>query len=66
MHLLQLFLTLRLASVHADQAAELYNATNQFNPHEARAARKKAKKQQKRTSGEAYDFAEAFGAKAAV
>lgn len=52
--------------VHADQTAELYNAPNQFNPHEARASKKKAKKQQKRASGEAYDFAEAFGAKAAV
>ena len=52
--------------VHADQTAQLYTASNQFNPHEARAAKKKAKKQQKRVSGEAYDFAEAFGAKAAV
>lgn len=55
-----------MACVLADQTAQLYNASNQFNPHEARAAKKKAKKQQKRTSGEAYNFAEAFGAKAAV
>ncbi|KAL3143308.1 hypothetical protein ABBQ38_002148 [Trebouxia sp. C0009 RCD-2024] len=54
------------AKQSADQTSQLYTASNQFNPHEARAAKKKAKKQQKRTSGEAYDFAEAFGAKAAV
>lgn len=51
---------------NADQTAELYNASGQFNPHAARALKKKAKKQQKRSSGDAYDFAEAFGAKAAV
>jgi len=51
---------------NADQTAELYNASGQFNPHAARALKKKAKKQQKRASGDAYDFAEAFGAKAAV
>lgn len=56
----------QVAFAHADQAAQLYAASNQFNPHEARAAKKKAKKQQKRASGEAYDFAEAFGAKTAV
>lgn len=50
----------------SDQTAELYNASGQFNPHAARALKKKAKKQQKRSSGDAYDFAEAFGAKAAV
>ncbi len=52
--------------VAADQTTELYSASGQFNPHAARASKKKAKKQQKRSSGEAYDFAEAFGAKAAV
>ncbi len=51
---------------NADQTAELYNASGQFNPHAARALKKKTKKQQKRASGDAYDFAEAFGAKAAV
>lgn len=50
----------------ADQTTELYSASGQFNPHAARASKKKAKKQQKRSSGDAYDFAEAFGAKAAV
>lgn len=57
-----------LCGVDADQSqeAELYSAPAQFNPHAARASKKKAKKQQKRSSGDAYDFAEAFGAKAAV
>ena len=54
------------SSADHKQTAELYSAANQFNPHDARAAKKKAKKQQKKASGDAYDFAEAFGAKIAV
>ena len=50
----------------ADQNAELYSAPGQFNPKAAKASKKKAKKQKKQASGDAYDFAEAFGTKAAM
>ena len=53
-------------NVCADQNAELYSAPGQFNPKAAKASKKKAKKQKKQASGDAYDFAEAFGAKATM
>ena len=48
------------------QAQELYSAPDQFNPHAARAQKKKAKKQKKQPAAEQYDFDEAFGQQAAV
>lgn len=48
------------------QAQELYAAPDQFNPHAARAQKKKAKKQKKHPASEQYDFEEAFGQKTVV
>ena len=48
------------------QARELYSAPEQFNPHAARAQKKKAKKQKKQPVAEQYDFEEAFGQKTVV